>query len=153
VIGVMAAEKLPVQLATRVLGVSESGYYEWRGGPPSVRAVRHAWLTEHIHVVHAASRGTYGSRRVHAELTLGLGIAVGHGAVELLMRRAGIKGLPGSRRPRPKHQTPTASDLVHRDFARPVPDRLWVTDIERHEALSNRVEVGDLRRRAVAAAW
>jgi putative transposase len=135
----MAAEKLPVQLATRVLGVSESGYYEWRGGPPSVRAVRHAWLTEHIQVVHAASRGTYGSRRVHAELTLGLGIAVGHGAVELLMRRAGIKGLPGSRRPRPKHKTPTASDLVHRDFARPVPDRLWVTDITEHPTREGKV--------------
>jgi putative transposase len=135
----MAAEKLPVQLATRVLGVSESGYYEWRGGPPSVRAVRHAWLTEHIQVVHAASRGTYGSRRVHAELTLGLGIAVGHGAVELLMRRAGIKGLPGSRRPRPKHKTPTASDLVHRDFTRPVPDRLWVTDITEHPTREGKV--------------
>lgn len=33
-IAVMAAEKLPVQLATRVLGVSESGYYEWRSGSP-----------------------------------------------------------------------------------------------------------------------
>ena len=63
--------------------------------------MRHAWLTEQIQAVHLASRGIYGSRRVHAELTLGLGITVGHGAVETLMRRAGIKGLPGSRRPRP----------------------------------------------------
>lgn len=142
-----------MQLATRVLRVSESGYYEWRGRAPSVRTVRHAWLTEQIQAVHLASRGTYGSRRVHAELTLGLGIAVGHGAVEMLMHRAGIKGLPGSRRPRPRHQTPTAGDLVNRQFTRPAPDQLWVTDIERHEALSNRVEVGDLHRRAVAAAW
>ena len=47
-IAVITAEGLPVQLATRVLGVSESGYYEWRGRPPSARAVRHAWLTEQI---------------------------------------------------------------------------------------------------------
>ena len=85
----MAAERLPAQLATRVLGVSESGYYEWRGRAPSRRAVRHAWLTEQIQAVHQASRGTHGSRRVHAELTLGLGITIGHGAIELLMRRAG----------------------------------------------------------------
>jgi putative transposase len=97
---VIAAEGLPAQLATRVLGVSESGYYEWRGRAPSARAVRHAWLTEQIQAVHLASRGTYGSRRVHAELTLGLGITVGHGSVEMLMRRAAIKGLPGSRRSR-----------------------------------------------------
>ena len=36
--------------------------------------------------------------RVHAELTLGLGLQVGHGKVELLMARAAIKGLPGTRR-------------------------------------------------------
>jgi putative transposase len=135
----MAAEQLPVQLATRVLGVSESGFYEWRNRPPSARAIRHVWLTEQIRAVHEASRSTYGSRRVHAELTLGLGITVGHGAVEMLMRRAGIKGLPGNRRPRPRHQTPTASDLVHRDFARPVPDQLWVTDITEHPTREGKV--------------
>ena len=47
---------------------------------------------------HTASRGTYGIRRVHAELTLGLGLQVGHNQVELLRARAGIKGLPGNRR-------------------------------------------------------
>jgi len=45
-----------VQLATRVLGVSESGYYEWRGRAPSVRAVRRAWLTGQIQAVRLASR-------------------------------------------------------------------------------------------------
>jgi transposase InsO family protein len=129
---VIATERRPVQLATRLLRVSEPGYYEWRGRAPSVRAVRHAWLTEQIRAVHLASRGTYGSRRMHAELTLGLGIPAGHGAVEMLMHRAGIKGLPGNRRPRPRHQTPTAGDLVHRQFTRSVPDQLWVTDITGH---------------------
>ncbi|WP_174315528.1 IS3 family transposase, partial [Nocardia gamkensis] len=52
----------------------------------------HAWLTDQIRVVHAASRGTYGAPRVHAEFTLGigLGIGVGYNQVELLMARAGI---------------------------------------------------------------
>jgi putative transposase len=129
---VIAAEGLPVQLATRVLEVSESGYYEWRGRAPSARAVWHAWLAEQAQAVHVASRGIYGSRRVHAELTLGLGITVSHGAVEMLMRRAGIKGLPGRRCPRPRHQTPSAGDLVYRQFTRPLPHQLWVTDITEH---------------------
>jgi hypothetical protein len=44
--------------------------------PPSQRAIRHAWLIEQIRAVHTASRGTCGARRVHAELTLGLGLQV-----------------------------------------------------------------------------
>jgi putative transposase len=136
---VIAAEGLPVQLATRAPGVSDSGYYEWRGRAPSVRAIRHQWLTGQITQARAASRGTYGARRVHAGLTLGQGLIVGHGTVELLMRRAGIKGLPGSRRPRPKHETPAAGDLVHRQFAAPLRDQLWVTDITEHPAREGKV--------------
>jgi len=74
-IGVVATEGLSVQLACRVLGVSESGYYAWRKRPRSARAIRHVWLTDRIRAVHAASRGTYGARRVHAELVLGQGIS------------------------------------------------------------------------------
>jgi transposase InsO family protein len=138
----MASEKLPVQMACRVLGVAESGYYEQRSRPPSARALRHVWLTDQIQAVHAASFGTYGARRVHAELRLGLGIAVGHGAVEMLMRRAGLAGLPGRRRRRLIHETPFAGDLVDRQFARDRPDQLWVTDITEH--LSAAAEDGDV---------
>jgi hypothetical protein len=35
---------------------------------------------------------TYGARGVHAELTLGLGLVVGHGQVEMLMACVAIKG-------------------------------------------------------------
>ena len=78
----MAKEGLPVQTACRVLEVSESGFYEWRNRPPSERSLRHAWLTQLITEVHTASHGTYGARRVHAELTLGHGIAVRHGCID-----------------------------------------------------------------------
>jgi putative transposase len=135
----MAAEGLPVQLACRLLAVAESGYYEWRSRAPSQRAIRHAWITEQIRAVHAASRGTYGARRVHAELTLGLGLHVGHNQVEMLMARAAIKGLPGTRRPRSRHETPTATDLVERMFTREQPNRLWVTDITEHRTYEGKV--------------
>lgn len=137
----MAAEGLPVRPACRLLGVAESGYYEWKRRGPSQRQLRHAWLLEQIRAVHAASRGTYGAMRVHAELTLGRGVTVGHGQIELLMARAGIKGLPGNRRPRPKHQTPTAGDLVSRKFTETAqtPNRLWVTDITEHHTREGKV--------------
>jgi hypothetical protein len=81
----MAGEGLPVQAATRVLDVTDAGYYARRSRGPSARAVRHALVTETIRQVHLVSRGTYDYRRVHAELTLGRGLIVGHGTVELLM--------------------------------------------------------------------
>jgi len=99
------------------------------GRAPSQRAIRHAWLTDLIRQVHADSRGTYGSRRVRAELVLGRGIRIGHGAVEMLMRQAGITGISG--RPKWRHAKPgnIARDLVDRCFARTSPNQLWVTDI------------------------
>ncbi|MFD5755198.1 DDE-type integrase/transposase/recombinase, partial [Streptomyces sp. NPDC127044] len=119
--------------------VAESGYSAWRDRPPSNRLVKHAWLTETIVGMHTASRGTYGSRRVHAELGLGLGIHVSHGAVELLMHHAGLHGLPGNRRRRTKHLTPSVADLVERNFTRQARDRLWVTDITEHPTFEGKV--------------
>jgi putative transposase len=56
-----------------VLNVSRSGYYDWRHRPISPRAQDNELLLKHIQEIHNESRKTYGSPRVHAELTLGLG--------------------------------------------------------------------------------
>ncbi len=135
----MAAEGLPVEVACWVLGVSESGYYAWRSRAPSARAIRHALLTDVIRKVHTDSRGVYGYRRVHAELTLGHGLAVGHEAVYLLMRRAGIEGISGRPRYRRIPNLPTAGDLVDRQFHRDERDQLWVTDITEHPTREGKV--------------
>jgi hypothetical protein len=47
-------------------------------------------LTDLVTEIHLESHGTYGILRVHAELTMGRGVEVGHNQVELLMRRAGL---------------------------------------------------------------
>ena len=129
----MRTEGLPTQVACRVLEVSQSGFYAWRSRPPSARSIRHAWLTDMIHHIHQQSCGTYGARRVHAELRLGHGITVGHNAVVMLMRRAGLAGLTGNRSPRRRTRpADTPVDLVDRNFVRFEPDQLWVTDITEH---------------------
>jgi putative transposase len=135
----IAAEGLPVEVACRVLGVSVSGYYEWLNRSPSARSLRHVWLTELIVRAHAESRGIYGVRRIHAELTLGLGVAVGRQAVELLMRRAGLQGLSGRPRFRRVANVATAEDHVQRQFGREGRDQLWVTDITEHPTREGKV--------------
>ncbi|GAA1118508.1 hypothetical protein GCM10009582_14660 [Arthrobacter flavus] len=84
-----------VELCCRFLGVSISGCYKYRKRPLSPTEMRRQWLTGLIREVHTASRQTYGSRRVHAELTLGMGIKISERLVALLMWDAKIVGLPG----------------------------------------------------------
>ncbi len=82
--------------------------------------------------MHTASRGTYGSRRVHAKLTLGMDIVVNENLVAVLMSLAGIAGLPGPAKVKKLKGVATADDLVHRKFHRLAPNELWVTDITEH---------------------
>ena len=114
----------------RLLGVSSSGYYAWVKRQPSRRAETDAALTTNVRAAHAASRGTYGAPRIHAELAAN-GIRVGRKRVARLMRKAGVAGV--SRR---RFVTTTvrgdrrqAPDLVERNFTAEGPDRLWVADI------------------------
>jgi putative transposase len=136
-----------------VLGVSESGHYAALTRPPSVRAIRHTWLTDQIRVVHLASNGTYGARRVHAEPHR-QGHPVARCTVTRLMRGAGLRGITRAKGPRmtvPGARPDTRPDLVDRRFTAPAANAVWLTDIERHEALLNRAVVKGHRGRSVAA--
>ncbi|MFI6603682.1 IS3 family transposase [Nonomuraea sp. NPDC050536] len=135
----MAGEGIPVEVACRILAVSVSGYYAWRDRRPSLRGIRHVWLADLIRQIHQRSRGTYGTRRVHAELCLGHQVPVSHGAVELLMRRAGLEGLSGRPKWRRAKPVQIATDLGDRAFARTEPDRLWITDITDHPTREGKV--------------
>lgn len=96
-------------------------------------------IAEVIRQVHDESRQTYGARRVHAELVLGRNIVVARCTVELVMRRLGLAGLPGRSKHRKIPNSPTAEDLVNRDFARSEPNRLWLTDITEHRTREGKV--------------
>jgi putative transposase len=96
-------------------------------------------LTDAIREIHAASRGVYGARRVHAELTLGRGLQVWHGTVSLLMNRAGLKGIGGHPKWRRPHPDLISTDLVDRQFSRPGLNQLWVTDITEHPTREGKV--------------
>jgi putative transposase len=115
-----------------VLGVSTSGYYDWRTRQPSARALADEVLSEEIRLVHEQSRQTYGYRRVRAELADGRGHVVGRHRVARLMRKAGIAGVTRRRfcrTTRRDGRARPAPDLLSRDFTATAPDQRWVADI------------------------
>jgi putative transposase len=131
----LAAEHFPVAVACRVLGVSTSGYYAWRGRPISTRQRSDLQLVEVIRNIHTRSRETYGSPRVHAELRIGQNIRVGRKRVERLMREHRIVGVHRRRRGGCTVRDPigqSSTDLVNRRFVADRPDALWVSDITQH---------------------
>ena len=115
----------------RVLGVSASGYYAWQRRAASARTVEDAELLEQIRGFHRASRGTYGTPRIHRDLRAA-GVRVGRKRVARLLKQAGLRGVSRRKWPvttvRAEHARP-APDLVQRAFTATGPNQLWVADI------------------------
>jgi hypothetical protein len=76
VIAVLVGQGYRPKQCSRILGVAPGGHFRWKLGPISQAELRRQWLRQAIRQAHSAPRGTYGYRRVRAELRLGLGIAI-----------------------------------------------------------------------------
>lgn len=113
------------------IGVSKSGYYEWLDRAPSPAARRRELLADTIGALFEAFGGTYGYRRIHAEL-LRTGERVGAELVRTLMTELGLVTV----QPRPFRTTtvadpdaPDTVDLLRRDFTASRPGIKVVGDI------------------------
>jgi putative transposase len=123
----------PITVQCDVLQVSRSGYYAWRGRPPSAQARRRAELTEHIREIHVRPHHhVYGAPRVHQEL-VAQGRPVNRKTVAKCMQAAGIRAKTVRRfRVRTtdsNHPHPVAANVVDRNFAPPRKNVLWTADI------------------------
>jgi transposase InsO family protein len=130
---VIHAEKANFKIAMmcRCLEVSPSGYYAWREREPSRRAQENAALADAIKQIFDASRGTYGSPRVHAEL-VERRHTIDVKRVARLMARMGLaaRTKPKFRKTTDsKHNLPVAPNVLDRNFTTDQPDRAWVADI------------------------
>jgi transposase InsO family protein len=122
----------PVALMCRALEVSRSGYYAWCSRPPSQRSRADERLRVAIRAAHQASRQTYGTRRVHAELQ-SQGFAAGRDRIGRLRRQMGLR-CRQQRRYRVRttdsnHTLPVAKNLLDQKFTASAPNPVWVTDI------------------------
>ena len=124
-----AAHSIPT--LSRVLGVSVSGYYAWRERAPSAHAQQDVALLEQIRAFHTASRGTYGTPRIHRDLRAA-GVRVSRKRIARLMQAAGLRGVSRRKWIRTTVRSVTARpapDLVQRQFAATAANQLWVADI------------------------
>jgi putative transposase len=111
--------------------VSASGFYEWRSRPQSATAVRRDYLKLLIEKAFTDSDGTYGYRRLHAQLARWNEHCTPE-LVRALMRALGLVAC----QPRPWRHSLTESgpsgpipDLVARDFTADAPGTKMVGDI------------------------
>ena len=126
-----AKGSFPVQRMCSVLGVSVSGYFAWRGRPPSWHDRQDAVLLTHIRSAFSLSNGTYGSPRMTRELQ-DEGFAVGRHRVARLMRENGLKARMKRRFRRTTdshHAWPIAPNLLEQNFTAMRPNQKWVADI------------------------
>ncbi|MCX4099241.1 IS3 family transposase [Nocardia sp. alder85J] len=121
----------PVVSMCRWVKVSRSGYYSWRNRESSATAQRREILAAEIRFCFEHSDGTYGYRRIHAQLAR-RGTVVDPETVRTIMRELGLVAC----QPRPWRPVTTVAgdagdlpDLVRRDFTADAPATKLVGDI------------------------
>ena len=126
------AEKATRPLAhlCQILGVSRSGFYAWQRRPASTHARRDQQLRVLIRASHEASRRTYGSPRIHRDLS-----EQGHRVSrKRVIRLKQAEGLTARVRKRFKrttmsdHDQPVAANVLAQDFVAEAPNQRWVGD-------------------------
>ena len=115
----------------RLLGVSRSGFYEWYSRPASASKRRRGELSILIEYEFEQSEGTYGYRRIHAQLVR-KGVTVDDELIRRLMRALGLVPVQVKRRRSLTVADRAAGpipDLIGRDFTATRPGEKLVGDI------------------------
>jgi putative transposase len=115
----------------RILEVSRSGYYEWRGRPPSAHADTERQVEAKVQQCFTQGRGTYGTRRIKHRLAQE-GLQVSRRRIGRILAQAGLRC-----KTRRKFKAPLAAgqaqtvapNRLQREFMVPQPDSVYVGDI------------------------
>lgn len=117
-----------------VLGVSKSGYYNWKSNldrKPTSREKRREEIKQKISQFFHESLGTYGSPRIHDDL-LEAGYVVSEKTVTLLMREMGLRATPKKKyiiTTDSNHDYNVYPNLLNQNFQTDKPNQVWAADI------------------------
>jgi transposase InsO family protein len=115
----------------RQLGVSRTGYCQWRTRGPSDRSIANAALDAQVAAIHAESQRSYGRPRIVAGLRE-QGVQVSHERVRNSLKRQDLR--PVYKRPYrvttdSAHDKPVAPNVLDRRFDGWRVNQAWVADI------------------------
>lgn len=136
-----APVRVPVAVASRVLGLSTQGYYKWLKDPVCQRDYDDAHLIDVLYDLHEDD-ATLGYRFLADELADEHGIEVGENRVHRLCQVAGItashhkkRSKAGSTGPPPHDDLLAVVDehgVVRHEFVADAPNKVWLWDISEH---------------------
>ena len=115
----------------RQLGVSRTGFYQWRTRPASERSMANAALDARVAAIHAGTQRSYGRPRIVRDL-LAQGVRVSHERVRNSLKRQGLR--PAYQRPYrvttdSAHNKPIAPNVLDRRVDGWLVNQAWVADI------------------------
>ncbi len=124
-------DQFSVTRMCRQLGVSRTGYCQWRTRAPSERSMANAALDVRVAAMHAGSQCSYGRPRIVRGLRE-QGIQVSHERVRNSLKRQDLR--PVYKRPYrvttdSAHNKPIAPNVLDRRFDGWCVNRAWVADI------------------------
>lgn len=115
----------------QVLGVTKSGYYDWRKRSKSEQKKRKEKLTREVKRVYVESKGRYGSPKITKVLSQ-QGIRTSEKTVTRIMRENNIKSKVVKKykaTTNPNHQLPIFPNRLNQQFQADKPGKVWVADI------------------------
>ncbi len=124
-------DQFSVTRMCRQMGVSRTGYCQWRTRPPSERLMANVALDVQVAAIHAGSKRSYGRPRIVRGL-LDQGVQVSHERVRNSLKRQGLR--PVYKRPYrvttdSAHKKPIAPNVLNRRFDGWQVNQAWVADI------------------------
>ena len=153
--------RVPVMVTCRVLKIARQPYYRWLAGPVTDADLVEAYRANALFDAHRDDP-EFGYRFLVDEAGEAGEPMAARTAWRICSDLGWFSAFGKPKRGKAKKPGPPVHDdlcavvdkhgVIRHEFNAEAPNELWLTDIERHEALLNRVGVRDHHRRAVAAA-
>jgi putative transposase len=114
-----------------VLGVSKSGYYDWRNRPSSGREMANRRLDVQIKAIYSENKGRYGSPRITRVLKAANEMC-SHTRVSRRMKAMNLRAVARKKfkvTTDSEHTKPLFSNVLNRDFTTTGINQKWASDI------------------------